>query len=389
MIERSKPAVIIDCLGVIIGTQRGAERFTCELLKEVSDRFGADYLLLVNRISAPWFIEHFGKSRCFVAPISGNRRWIRLLFQMLISPLLAAKFRANIYVSTAVFPPIGFPCPVVAVLHDLMVFHHPESFSRITSLIRVALVRASVPQLDGLITISQFSATDIQQVFRGCAPAVRIVPCGVRPNLGCTPDADTAQRILAELKLRSGCFVLSVLGGKPYKNQKGLAHAAAELVRLGNGDLDVVVVGDAIRVFSGLPTSPNLRVLGNVSDQTLAVLYQAASASVVPSLFEGFGIGVIEAQLFGLPVACSDIPVLREVSGNAAYFFDPHDPRSIAQAIVKLQTDAALRAHLIELGRTNAQRYTWGHAAESFIDAVLWFRAQPKYKPHLGARVSE
>src|SRR5262249_18632915 len=156
---------------------------------------------------------------------------------------------------------------------------------RITSLIRVALVRASVPRLDGLITISQFSATDIQQVFRGCAPAVRIVPCGVRPNLGCTPDADTAQRILAELKLRSGCFVLSVLGGKPYKNQKGLAHAAAELVRLGNGDLDVVVVGDAIRVFSGLPTSRNLRVLGNVSDQTLAVLYQAASASVVPSLF--------------------------------------------------------------------------------------------------------
>src|SRR5262249_15128379 len=162
---------------------------------------------------------------------------------------LAAKFRADIYVSTAVFPPIGFPCPVVAVLPDLVVVHRPWSFSRITSLICVAPLSASVSRLVALCTIYRIFSADMSPAFLGGAAAVRIVPCGVRPNLGCTPDADTAQRILAELKLRSGCFVLSVLGGKPYKNQKGLAHAAAELVRLGNGDLDVVVVGDAIRVF--------------------------------------------------------------------------------------------------------------------------------------------
>src|SRR5262249_32726892 len=132
---------------------------------------------------------------------------------------------------------------------------------------------------------------------------------------------------------------------------------------------DIVVVGDAIKVFRTMHHGRPLRALGFVSDEELAVLYANATALIFPSLFEGFGIPVIEAQAAGLPVICSDIEVLREVAGQGAIFINPQCGESMAKAIIDVVDSPELRTRMIKIGKENAARYSWRHATEGFLAA--------------------
>jgi glycosyltransferase involved in cell wall biosynthesis len=165
----------------------------------------------------------------------------------------------------------------------------------------------------------------------------------------------------------NGKIILSVLGGSRYKNQVRLVEA---FQRWGRKDTALVVIGDAAQLLSGMDCGPRVSILGYVSDLELVRWYKAAALFVFPSLFEGFGIPVIEAQNFGLPVVCSDLPVLREVSGGAALFVDPYSVVSLSEAMERMLSDEALRGRLIEAGYENASRYSWAHSAEILLNAL-------------------
>lgn len=110
--------------------------------------------------------------------------------------------------------------------------------------------------------------------------------------------------------------------------------------------------------------SERLILPGFVPDDDLAVLYRRARAYVFPSLAEGFGIPALEAMASGLPVACSDIPVLREVCGDAAIYFEPKNPLDIASAIRRLTSDEQMRRSLASAGRRRSAAFTWRRTAE-------------------------
>jgi len=162
---------------------------------------------------------------------------------------------------------------------------------------------------------------------------------------------------------------LSVLGGGKYKNPGVLVDASKALLESGRGDVQLVAVGDCIRVLREMSCPENLHVLGFVSDEVLTVLYSHASALVFPSLFEGFGIPIIEAQAISLPVICSDIPVFREGGGEGSVYVDPRSPKSIANAVITVVDSSELQQRLIHKGLENARRYTWRHSMEMFLSA--------------------
>jgi glycosyltransferase involved in cell wall biosynthesis len=112
-----------------------------------------------------------------------------------------------------------------------------------------------------------------------------------------------------------------------------------------------------------------VRFLDWVDDRTLDGLYRAATCFVLPSLAEGFGLPVLEAMARGTPVACSDIPVLREVAGDTALYFDPHDADAIARALESCLADPELRARLGVLGQARARVFTWRSAAERTLES--------------------
>ena len=200
-------------------------------------------------------------------------------------------------------------------------------------------------------------------------PALRgrceVVSPGLWGSFDLPADAPARRRAL---DLPPGGFFQSVATLEPRKGLDvlvdALADAAAPRLPLlvagqpGWGGIDLA----ALCARRGLDPR-RVRALGRVADADLAVLYRDATALVVPSRSEGFGLPVLEAMAAGLPVVCSDVPALREVGGGAVVLVPPGDPTALAGALTELADGPELRQRLSAAGRRRAQDFSWQRAA--------------------------
>lgn len=275
--------------------------------------------------------------------------------------------------------PRPLPLPSVVTMVDLQERFFPEFFSPEDRRMRFQHYDWSVAMADQVITISDFSKESLVRLL-GAAPdrIARIHLCPaelpeatVRPTAW--PEADEApfllypanfwrhknhQVLLAALsRLRSdGLRVPAVFTGALLGRE---AEWAAEVERAGVQD--------------------QVRHLGLVSRAELSWVYRRARCLCIPSLFEGFGIPLVEAMRLGVPVACSATTSLPEIAGAAAVYFDPQDPVSIAGTIGRLWADAGLRRRLVAKGRARERRFT----AERLVQEhrACFLRAVRHYSP--------
>ncbi len=365
----ARPTVLVDALGLVVGKQRGAERFFCCVMENLIRLDRVNAVVVCNKTATGFFRGFLPAASVVTIPISGGHRFGRFFLQTLLLPLLAFRKRASVVFSSTFFPAVCFRCPAVITIYDLLPLHPFDSgYSRTEKLVRRVLLQTSVARADAILTLSKWSAGDIREKFdRRVRGRIHIVPSAagdLYAQKGATPDQPEVLREATAANLK---IILSVLGGKAYKNQVRLVEA---FNRLSRSDSLLVIAGDAARILSGIDCGPRVRVLGYVPDEDLAKLYEAASLFVFPSLFEGFGIPVLEAQMFGVPVVCSDIPVLREVAGEGALFADPYSVDSIAAQMERALTDEPLRLRLIAAGRHNAARFTWENSALRLFEAL-------------------
>ncbi len=185
------------------------------------------------------------------------------------------------------------------------------------------------------------------------------MPNGIAP-----PRPGDAAAAVARLRAGARPIVLSVATDLPHKN---LAALLAGLARLEARPLLVLAGHGTDRLAARareLGVSDDVRLLGAVPSSELEDLYAAAWGLITATRWEGFGIPVLEAMARGVPVACSDLPVLHEVAGADAAFFDPEDAAAIAAALTELAS-----GHRRGTGRERAARYTWQAAAEGTLAA--------------------
>src|SRR5262249_47889817 len=283
MFKVPKRNLIIDCLGVRIGEQRGGERFMCGIIAELGSTQNTDFLLVINESCLEFVKGLIPPSQYMLIPISGKNRVYRMLVQMIAGPVIARLSGAALYTSSSVFPTLGFPCPTSAILHDLLLYSFPKEFNRATWIGRTALLKASLATLSAVFTSSHASAEDIKARFKKHARSVHVVPGGASQTVAPRVGREREEAILNQLALKDRKFVLSVLGGGRFKNQRGLAEAADKLLQRGRDDIEVIVVGDALRVFKTMQYGRCLRALGFVSDEVLTVLYANAQALICPT----------------------------------------------------------------------------------------------------------
>jgi len=234
--------------------------------------------------------------------------------------------------------------PMVVTVLDLAVLRHPELFNRWSRAYSRLTVSRVVRTARRVIAISEFTKRELVDLL-GVDPE-RVTVIGVPPMVGLSADGPRAE----------GDYVLAVGTLEPRKNLEGAAEAAA---RVG---VELRVVG--ARGWGGV--APNgVRWLGEVEDEELARLLRGARALVYPSLYEGFGIPILEAMSVGTPVVTSRGGATEEVAGGAAVLVDPLDPASIAAGI----DDAdRRREELAALGLARAQSFSWDDVARRTVE---------------------
>lgn len=296
-----------------------------------------------------------------VVPVRASNRvdWVRGEQQHL--PRLARRAGCDLVHSLASTAPAWGRFKRVVTIHDLIYRHFPEAHLGVKARGMAMLVPLAARRSDRVIAVSETTAADVRRFLR--ARAVDVVPNGVdAPGAARTPEAE----LRARLDLGDRPVVLCLAAKRPHKNLRRLIDAV--------GRLD-----DAILVIAGYDTGHEdelravadprrVRLPGWVDEADREGLFALASVVALPSLYEGFGLPVLEAMARGVPVVCSTTPALLEVAGDAALAVDPLSVDALAAALARVLGDPGEAQRLRAAGRDRAARFSWDRAAELTLD---------------------
>jgi glycosyltransferase involved in cell wall biosynthesis len=298
---------------------------------------------------------------------SNRTQWVRGEQQLL--PPAAKRAGVDLVHSFASTAPAWGPFKRVTTIHDVIYKRFPEAHFGIRTLGMRALVPLAARRSDRVIAISEATRRDLVELLGLPAAKIDVVPQGAGFDPGpATPEA----QLRARHELGDRRVLLSVSAKRPVKNLARLVDALAL----------IPAERRPVLIVPGYPTpyeqelrehaaaagvAADVRWLGWTDDAELEGLYALATAFAFPSLYEGFGLPVLEAMHRGVPVACSDRSSLPEVAGDAALLFDPEDARSIASAVERLLADPGLRESLIARGREQAARFSWTATARGTL----------------------
>jgi glycosyltransferase involved in cell wall biosynthesis len=258
----------------------------------------------------------------------------------------------------------------VLTFHDASVFAMPEAYSLAFRVKYWFIFKNLVRTARMILTDSRFSQQELARYLRVPSERFLVIPLGGDHLQSAQPDPT----ILQKHGLSTGAYLLTVASQSRHKNF-GLVLDAARLVK---SRVDFVVVGGNFQhVFhqkgkieaETLP--PNIHALGYVNDNQLKTLYENALGFIFPSLYEGFGLPVLEAMNCACPVLCSTAASLPEVGGDAVLYFDPLDANSLAAVIERFMSDPLLKSDLQRRGLKHAAHFIWEETARQTLKALV------------------
>jgi glycosyltransferase involved in cell wall biosynthesis len=358
---------ITTCTSSRTGVGYYTEHLVDALLK--TRAAGDDVILLSNRLPAEELTRRWSPNLRVGGP------GVRALWMQTEVP----RMLDDAGVDVAVFPnyavPLAAPCPTVVVVHDLTILRMPQHCTLQKRLLMAPMLRQAVKVASVIATVSEASQRDIESFLGVARSRIALLPGAAHPS--CRPAAsDTVTAVTARHGL-SRPYVLTVGTLEPRKDLVTLLRAFDQLER----DLpehDLVVVGgrgwqdrQLVQALEARMQSRRVRWLGYVSEPDLVALYTGADLFVFTSMFEGFGLPVLEAMACGAPVVASDVAALREVGGDVARFAPPGDPAAFARTISESLRDPEARAAARRAGPERAARFSWTRTAEA-----LWARAR-------------
>ena len=360
----------LNLLFLVPGETGGRETYARELIPkmvELSD--GVEFIAFTNSRAAAELRRELGEALSVIrVPIDVSSRAAWAAGELLSVPAAAARQRVDILHSLANFGPAVGPFTSVLTVHDA--HRHgtaaPESVSSARQTVIDVMMRVAAHKAGRIITVSRASRDEIcEQV--GVSPSkVDVTPLGF--GRARKRGKRSLEETRDEFRLAGRRVGLTVASNLPHKNLVSGVRALATLPADRRPVLVLAGLGTDARELQEAATaacvSDDVRLIGYCDDETLEDLFGVADLILLPTLYEGFGLPVLEAMARGIPVACSDIPVLREVAGENALFFDPRSPEDLAAAIDRLLGDGQLHETLAANGVAHARSFTWTRTAE-------------------------
>lgn len=334
----------------------GVQRFAIEMskhLKEIHPEI---------RFVSPPDIMHQELSETLAVEITG--KLTSHLWEQIELPVYLRRHGAPLLINFGNTAPLFYRYQIVTI-HDLSFLINREWFSKPFIIFYSFLIPKIIIRSRRIITVSENSSRDIQQLIGIKQEKITVIPCSISDKF--RRNHSTGQSV------PYNNYVLAVSSLDPRKNFVNLIKAFNTLT---DKDIRLVIVGSANRVFGDtnlkqlIESNPAIVFTGYVSDDELVTLYRNARLFLYPSLYEGFGIPPLEAMACGCPTIVSNTSSLPEVCGDASYYVSPTDISGIAQGIQTVLADQQLRDTLIRKGLSRVALFDWNQSARTLAKVI-------------------
>ena len=353
----------------------GSGEFCFQLLLELSkiDRNNEYFVYLPTK---PTFDMPEETEKWHYVVFSSKKLWT--LFG-LSKKLFNDRNKIDVFFSPTHYLPFYIPCPSVISILDVSYLHFPKLFKK-KDLYQLKLWgRYSIHKAKKIITISKSSKNDIIKEYGVDSKKVAVVYPGIKKGLTMNDKRLTVNDLKKKFGIEKD-YILFVGTLQPRKNIERLIEAFSRLKTKDLGlktDLELVIVGKKGWMYEEILEAPRkygiedkVLFLENVTDEELPVFYKNALCFVLPSLYEGFGLPILEAMKYGCPVVTSNVSSLPEAGGDAAVYFDPQNVQDIAEKINKVISDEKLRDEMIKKGYEQIKKFSWEKAAKETLKVL-------------------
>lgn len=259
-------------------------------------------------------------------------------------------------------------CIAIPLVTDLAVYRMKEAYQMSRVLWWRLQYWFARKRANFFLAISEFTKQEMVRIWGIPAEKIHVIPCACSPEMCRVEETERQDALRVKYDLPEH-FLLFVGNFNPRKNLERLIRAYDRARDSGEIVHQLVIAGeqgwkfDKQAALQGIVHQDDVRFIGFVPDEDMAALYSAADVFLFPTLYEGFGIPVIEAQSCGIPVLTSNVSSLPEVGGDAAVYVDPYSVENICEGIVRIVSDTSLAQELRQKGYENAKRFSWEKSA--------------------------
>lgn len=372
---KQKLRIAVNTRLLLPDKMEGLGRFADECLKRITrDHPEHEFIFIFDRKPSEQFLYHSNVTPVVAHPQARHPLLWYLFFEWGIPPVLR-RHKADIFLSPDGWLSLRTPVPSLAVIHDLNFFHNPEWIDRFPLWYYNRYFPKFIRRANRIATVSEFSRNDICERFGVPSERIDIVYNGAKEDIRSLTEEDRKQ-------VRDACSQ-----GKPFFVFIGLIHPRKNLARMirayekfrsaSDKHHKFLVIGsnkywseETRRTWENSPYRDDIMLLGRLPDAETYRILAASEALLYTSLFEGFGIPILEAFRSRVPVITSNVTAMPEVGGEAALYADPLSVDSITDAMLQLTADAGLRDRLIQNSEIQLKKFTWENTARDLWNAL-------------------
>lgn len=356
-----------------IGSHKtGTAVYLFEILKKWNKNkfLNHEFIIFRSRIASRLFDEINLDNR-FTFYDSPSKKSIRVIWQQFVLPFLISHKSINVHWGPSFILPLLTRVPSVLTVHDLSFHLYPSVHEPIKRIYFPFMIGLAVNKAIKILSISETTKEDLSKIYPEAKHKTVLTPLAARSFSTNHKNFNTLNK---KFNLTGRQYMVFVGTIEPRKNLKRLLCAWSQICSKIN--LDLVIIGlsgwmvkDVIQNFNNL-SAYKIKYLDYVNDNELVEIISSSYALIYPSLYEGFGLPVIEAMSLGVPVITSNAGATKEIAGEAAILVDPLSVNSIRDGILNIVFNEKIRDEMISLGHKRAKDFSWDFTAQITIETI-------------------
>jgi glycosyltransferase involved in cell wall biosynthesis len=381
----------VNTLFLIPGEVGGTETYLCKTLDAICRQFPATRVTVFtnreNHLSLSSLLSKYSQTTVSRLNFYATNRYARILREQFELPAKARKVGIDVLWNPGYTAPIFLGCPQVVTIHDMQYKIHPEDLTWIARMTTDSLIKGAAKRAQQFITVSRFSKAEIIRFTSIPEDKIHVTPLAAEEIRFENKTRAELLKPVSKWVLPQESFILTVANSYPHKNLHTLIDAFGKIVNQIPHRL--VIVGKPRRgerlvtkSLANLSEPGRVIRISDINREELIALYQGADLFVFPSLYEGFGLPVLEAMMCNVPVVTTTKASIPEVGGDFVVYVQEPSPKFFADAILDvLVWHSNKRSNFINAAKRWAKRFSWEKTASQTLDALmLTAKCLPDYR---------